>query len=220
MLRNKIFILLLFLFVVCTMSFVHAEKAELPLLGKVIYLDPGHGGKDSGAFYKNVKESTLNLDISNKIMKALKKDGAVVYLTRYGDYDLSANNASNRKRSDLSRRANIINKSGCDLYLSIHLNADVDDSWTGAQAYYDKINSENEKIAKIYQEEFVRYLSTTRKYKEDSTLYLQRRITKPGVLLELGFLSNTKERSLLQSERYQLKIAEAVRKGTVKYFSS
>ncbi len=152
-------------------------------------------------------------------MKALKKDGAVVYLTRYGDYDLSANGASNRKRSDLSRRANIINKSGADLYLSIHLNADVDSSWMGAQAYYDKINSENEKIAKIYQEEFVRYLNSTRKYKEDSTLYLQRRITKPGVLLELGFLSNSKERSLLQDEKYQSKIAEAVRKGTVKYFS-
>ena len=152
-------------------------------------------------------------------MKALKKDGAVVYLTRYGDYDLSANGSANRKRSDLSRRANIINKSGCDLYLSIHLNADVDPSWSGAQAYYDKINSENEKIAKIYQEEFVRYLNSTRKYKEDSTLYLQRRITKPGVLLELGFLSNGRERSLLQDEKYQSKIAEAVRKGTVKYFS-
>lgn len=152
-------------------------------------------------------------------MKALKKDGAVVYLTRYGDYDLAANGASNRKRSDLSRRANIINKSGADLYLSIHLNADVDSSWTGAQAYYDKINSENKKIAQIFQEEFVKYLNTTRKYKEDSTLYLQRRITKPGVLLELGFLSNSKERSLLQDEKYQSKIVFAVRNATVRYFS-
>lgn len=219
MLKNKLFVLAVFLIAICGMSYVNAEKSELPLLGKVIYLDPGHGGKDSGAYYKNVKESVLNLQISNKIMKALKKDGAVVYLTRYGDYDLSANGASNRKRSDLSRRANIINKSGADLYLSIHLNADVDSSWMGAQAYYDKINSENEKIAEIYQEEFVRYLNSTRKYKEDSTLYLQRRITKPGVLLELGFLSNSKERSLLQDENYQSKIAEAVRKGTVKYFS-
>ena len=219
MLKSKILALLTFILVAFSISYVNAEKSSLPLLGKVIYLDPGHGGKDSGAFYKNVKESTLNLDISNKIMKALKKDGAVVYLTRYGDYDLSANEASNRKRSDLSRRANIINKSGCDLYLSIHLNADVDSSWMGAQAYYDKINSENKKIAKIYQEEFIRYLDTDRKYKEDSTLYLQRRITKPGVLLELGFLSNAKERSLLQTESYQLKIAEAVRKGTVKYFN-
>ena len=219
MLKNKLFILIVFLITICGMGYVNAEKSELPLLGKVIYLDPGHGGKDSGAYYKNVKESVLNLQISNKIMKALKKDGAVVYLTRYGDYDLSANGASNRKRSDLSRRANIINKSGADLYLSIHLNADIDSSWTGAQAYYDKINNENEKIAKIYQDEFVRYLNTTRKYKEDSTLYLQRRITKPGVLLELGFLSNNKERSLLLDKQYQSKIAQAIRNGTVKYFS-
>ncbi len=219
MLKNKLFVLAIFLITICGMNYVNAEKSELPLLGKVIYLDPGHGGKDSGAFYKNVKESTLNLQISNKIMQALKEDGAVVYLTRYGDYDLSANGATNRKRSDLSRRANIINKSGADLYLSIHLNADVDSSWTGAQAYYDSINSENEEIAKIFQEEFVRYLNTTRTYKEDNTLYLQRRITKPGVLLELGFLSNSSERALLQDEKYQSKIAEAVRQGTIKYFN-
>ena len=50
-------------------NFVYAKDKAFPLIGKVIYLDPGHGGKDSGAFYKNVKESTLNLDISNKTLK-------------------------------------------------------------------------------------------------------------------------------------------------------
>ena len=220
MFKHKLFILIIFLFVICGMGYVNAEKSTMPLLGKVIYPDPGHGGKDSGAFYKNVKESDLNLEISHKIMTKLKKDGAVVYLTRYGDYDLSANGAENRKRSDLSRRANIINQSGCDLYLSIHLNADVDNSWYGAQAYYDKINSKNKEIASIYQEEFAKYLNSKRKYKEDSTLYLQRRITKPGILLELGFLSNSNERTLLQNEKYQEKIAEAIRQGTIKYFNS
>lgn len=220
MLKHKILILIVFLVAICSIGYVNAEKQTLPLLGKVIYLDPGHGGKDSGAYYKNVKESVLNLEISHKIMQKLKKDGAVVYLTRYGDYDLSANGAEHRKRSDLSRRANIINQSGCDLYLSIHLNADVNTSWSGAMAYYDKINSKNKSIAEIYQKEFIKYLGTTRKYKEDSTLYLQRRITKPGILLELGFLSNPHERGLLQDNKYQAKIAEAVRQGTIKYFAN
>lgn len=218
MFKNKILILMVFLLTISMVGFVHAKSQTKPLLGKVIYLDPGHGGKDSGAYYKNVKESDLNLEISHKIMMELKKDGAVVYLTRYGDYDLSISNVEKRKRSDLSRRADIINQSGCDLYLSIHLNADVDTTWYGAQAYYDRINSENKFIAQIYQNQFVKYLGSKRKYKEDSTLYLQRRITKPGVLLELGFLSNPNERELLQDSKYQDKIAKAVRQGTREYF--
>ena len=73
----------------------------------------------------------------------LTKLGAIVYLTRYGDYDLAVTNTINRKRSDLSRRSNIINKSNCDLYLSIHLNAETSSTWRGGQIFYDDINSEN-----------------------------------------------------------------------------
>ena len=44
MLKNKLFVLLLFLIIICGMGYVNAEKSSLPLLGKVIYLDPGHPG--------------------------------------------------------------------------------------------------------------------------------------------------------------------------------
>ncbi len=167
-----------------------------------------------------MEEATLNLELSKRIMKALKDDGATVYLTRYDDYDLAVNNAYNRKRSDLSRRANIINKSGCDMFISVHLNASTDETWYGAQAYYDNINPENEKIAAIFQEELKRYLNTDREYKENNTKYLQHRINRPGILLEAGFLSNPNERYLLQKKSYQDKIAEVVRKAVVKYFNS
>ncbi len=153
-------------------------------------------------------------------MKALKNDGATVYLTRYDDYDLSVNNAYHRKRSDLSRRANIINKSGCDMFISVHLNASDAESWYGAQVYYDNINPENVKIAAIFQEELGRYLNTSRKYKENNTKYMQHRINRPGILLEAGFLSNPNERYLLKKTSYQDKIAEVVRKSVVKYFNS
>ncbi len=153
-------------------------------------------------------------------MATLKEDGATVYLTRYDDYDLAVNNAYNRKRSDLSRRANIINKSGCDMFISVHLNADTTGTSYGAQVYYDNINAENEKIAKIFQEELKRYLNTNRDYKENNTKYLQHRINRPGILLEVGFLSNPNERYLLQKKSYQDKIAEVVRKSIVKYYNS
>ena len=98
-------------------------------------------------------------------MEALRKEGAIVYLTRYGDYDLAVTNAWNRKRSDLSRRANIINRSECDLYLSIHLNAEDSGTLYGAEVYYDTINPDNKKIAEIFQKIFKDKLNSNRDYK-------------------------------------------------------
>lgn len=217
--KYKIVALVALLTLLCFFNFASAKNKDLPLLSKVIYLDAGHGGVDCGAFYKNIKESDLNLSITKKVMNVLKEQGAVVYLTRYGDYDLAVNNAWNRKRSDLSRRANIINQSNCDLYLSIHLNADDSGTLYGAETYYDTINPENEKIAKIFQEEFKKNLKTNRGYTENSTKYLQRRVSRPGVLLEVGFLSNPSERALLTSNTYQNKLAEVIKKAVNRYFS-
>ena len=217
--KYKIFVLIFLLIFLCFFNYASAENKTLPLLSKVIYLDPGHGGADSGAFYKNIKESDVNLDITKKLMEALRKEGAIVYLTRYGDYDLAVNNAWNRKRSDLSRRANIINRSECDLYLSIHLNAEDSGTLHGAEVYYDTINPDNEKIAEIFQNIFKDRLNSNRDYKENSTKYLQRRVSRPGVLLEVGFLSNSSERALLTSDIYQNKIVNAIKEGINIYFN-
>ena len=217
--KNRSLLLFTLLMSLCLFNITFAEN-KLPLLSKVIYLDSGHGGVDSGAFYKNIKESDINLEITKKIEKALKKAGATVYLTRYGDYDLAVGNAWNRKRSDLSRRANIINKSNCDLYLSIQLNADDTGLLHGAEAHYDTINPENKKLAIIFQDYFKKYLNTKRNYKENSTRYLQRRVNRPGLLLEIGFLSNSGERALLTNETYQNKLADVITKASIKYLTN
>ena len=162
--KIKIFCLNLFLIFLYTIGIINA--LNLPLLGKVIYIDPGHGGTDPGALYNDLYEADLNLQISLKLETELEKNGAIVYLTRYGDYDLAVKNAINRKRSDLSRRANIINASNADIYLSIHLNSDISSTWPGAQAFYDTINEKNEVIAKIMQEQFKKDLKTKREYKQ------------------------------------------------------
>ena len=159
------------------------------------------------------------MQISLKIEKELEKNGAIVYLTRYDDYDLSVKNAINRKRSDLSRRANIINESNADIYLSIHLNSDVSSTWQGAQAFYDKINERNEILAKIMQEQFKIDLKTNREYKEINDHYLYQRVKVPGVLLEVGFISNPNERYLLKQENYQEKIAISIKNGLINYFT-
>ncbi len=215
--KNKLFFLLIFFISLYTIAIVRANN--LPLLGKVIYLDPGHGGKDPGAVWDNIYESDINLEISLQIQEELEKNGAIVYLTRYGDYDLSANYAELRKRSDLSRRANIINRSQADVYLSIHLNSDISTTWKGAQVFYNTINEKNEILAKIMQEQLKKDLNSNREYKKLNDHYLYNRVKIPGVLIEVGFISNPNERYLLRQENYQKKVAVTIKNGLVSFLT-
>ena len=217
--KYKIYVFLFLTIGILCFNYTYASNNSLPLLGKVIYIDPGHGGLDPGALYKTINEKDINLEISKKIEESLTRQGAIVYMTRYGDYDLSANNTINRKRSDLSRRSNIINRSNCDLYLSIHLNAETSSTWRGGQMFYDDINTKNKQIAEIFQKLFKEKLNSNREYKKVNDLYLQKRVKVPGILIEVGFLSNSSERALLTSDTYQNKLADVIRKGVNKYFS-
>ena len=189
------------LLVICILSFcvvkANIDKTNLKLLGKVIYIDPGHGGLDPGTIYKNIYEKDLNLQISKKLKKVLENDGAIVYLTRYSDYDLSANNTKERKKSDLNNRAKIINKSKADIYISIHLNSIKSSTWSGAQVFYDDVNKNNKSLANIMQKNLKENLKTDRKVKEIKNMLLNRKITIPGILIEVGFLSNPNERYVI-----------------------
>ena len=204
----------------CSFNFIKAKDKEynLNLLGKVVYIDPGHGGLDPGTIYKDIYEKDINLEICLKLQKVLESEGAIVYLTRYGDYDLS-NNSSSRKKSDLNNRAKIINESGADIYISIHLNSINSSTWSGAQVFFDDINDKNQIIANIFQEQLKNDLKTTRKVKEITTMLMNRKITIPGILIEAGFLSNPNDRYLLKQSDYQYKICDSIRSALIKYFN-
>ncbi len=219
MFRYKICVFFMLLIGIVGFNFVSAKENDLPLLGKIIYVDPGHGGIDPGAIYKNIKEAPINLEISKKLADALAEKGAIVYLTRYDDYDLSIPNSSNHKRSDLNQRIKLINESDCSLFLSIHLNADISESWYGAQVFYDDVNSENVILAEYLQKEFSSSLNSRRNIKQISNLYLYRKALRPGVLVEVGFLSNSNERYLLRQDSYQKKIADTITTGVINYLS-
>lgn len=216
---KKWYMLLLFLLSLCSFNFISANnsKYNLDLLGKVIYIDPGHGGKDPGSIYKDIYEKDINLEICLKLQKILESEGAIVYLTRYGDYDLS-NNSYSRKKSDLNNRAKIINESGADIYISIHLNSISSSTWRGAQVFYDDVNEKNIEIANLFQEQFKKDLKTTRKVKEITNMLMNRKIKIPGILIEAGFLSNPNDRYLLRQDDYQYKICNSIRTGLIKYF--
>lgn len=192
---------------------------SLPLFGKTIYIDPGHGGFDPGATYKEVNEAEINLQIANRLKDTLEKEGATVLLTRSGDYDLSKPYALNHKRNDLTERSNIINESNANMFISIHLNADSSGTWSGAQVFYDNINSENIKIATIIQESLKENLNTSKEAKELEETFLYSKLKIRGVLVEVGYITNYSERNLLQTNNYQNKVAKAIKKGIINYFN-
>ncbi|MDD2202860.1 MAG: N-acetylmuramoyl-L-alanine amidase [Bacilli bacterium] len=216
--QYKALIVIFLIISIFLMNKVNGYINELPLLGKVIYIDPGHGGVDPGANYKNILEKDINLEISKTLSTLLIEKGAIVYLTREDDYDLSPPHAYLRKRSDLSRRVKLINESLCDVYLSIHLNATLSTTWRGAQVFYDDVNNQNIILGEKIQESFKKNLGSKRKLKRISDLYMYKDVDRPGVLLEVGFLSNQNERYILRKPYYQKRISNAIVEGLISYF--
>lgn len=197
---------------------------NLPLSGKIIIIDPGHGGPDGGAVGGEILEKDIALNVSLKTRDYLQEQGALVLLTREDDRDLASDGTkgySRRKAEDLRQRVEYINDSNADFFVSIHLNAIPSPRWSGAQVFYFPKYIENEQAAKFIQDELRQNLeNTTRKAKQINTVYLLKNSKKPGALVEVGFLSNRRERDLLTNEKYQDKVAISVYKGILRYFSN
>lgn len=216
--KQKIIMLLCLIITIFSISNIFAKTETNTLKGKIIYLDPGHGGIDSGTTYKNILEKDINLILCQKLKLALINEGATVYLTRETDKDLSVKNQP-RKRSDLISRAYLINKTKPDMYISIHQNYIASSKWKGTQIFYNTRNKENKNIALKLTNYLKEKTSNVREPKENNTYYMYRFIDPPGVLIEVGFLSNPDDRYRLTHEKYQDIIVENLLYSIKKYFS-
>lgn len=192
--------------------------STFPLLGKVIFVDPGHGGRDSGTLYGTTLEKNINLNISNKLYNTLVSKGAIVYMTRDSDEDLSSKYDIRKKRMDLYRRIKLIESKNSDLYLSIHINWYNNSYWRGAEVLYNDINPQNKVFGSILMDRFKNDLNTKRTLKK-TDLYMYSNIKTTGVLIECGFLSNYNERQLLKNERYQQKIVDSITNAIIEYYN-
>lgn len=197
---------------------------QLPLSGKVIVIDPGHGGIDGGASSKaGLLEKDVSLKVGMELRDFLQESGALVLMTREEDVDLADDDVSRvrkRKVQDLKRRVELINTSGADMFVSIHLNAIPSPKWRGAQTFYNRTGEENEKIAKFVQDEIRRNLENTNRIaKPIGNVFLIKNAEIPGVLVEVGFLSNVEEAQLLGTEKYQQKVAAAIYQGILRYYT-
>ena len=179
---------------------------------KVVVLDAGHGGRDSGKVGINKSlEKDINLSITKKLKEELKKNGIEVVMTRTKDQ-------GEHKAEDLKKRVEIINNTHPDLAVSIHQNSYPKESIKGAQVFYYKNSKEGERAAIIMQENLKKLDPANKRCaKADNTYYILKKTKVPVIIVECGFLSNWEEAEKLNSEDYQRKAAQTICEGVLSF---
>ena len=181
-----------------------------------VVLDAGHGAPDGGAVgASGTEEKDINLDIVLKLQEILESRGTTVILTRSGDngiYESTAQTIHEMKVSDMHNRRDIVNNSGADLFLSIHMNAFGSSSAGGLHVFYARNHPEAEETAKRIQE-CIASLTGAKPHAvktASDSLFLMKDPVPPAVLVECGFITNPDEERLLNTEEYRAKIAFAI----------
>ena len=172
-----------------------------------IVLDAGHGGSDGGTqgggMSSDVVEKDINLAVVLRTKKLLEDLGVKVVLTRETDETLS-----------LDERVGIANSKEADLFVSIHCNYfEEDASVSGLECYYFEESDCGKQCAEKILETIADGGNVKTRNVKESDFYVLKKTKTPAVLVELGYLSNTKECRLLSEKEYQETLAEELVKG-------
>lgn len=191
-----------------------AEMAKPGLGGKIIIIDPGHGGADPGAMVGDIKEADINMDISLELKKLLEKEGAHVKLTREGDKGFVP-----EKRMKYSERAAILNlrkeyaeEENAHMLLSIHVNSSSESSAAGAIVFY--ADEKSRILAQAIQQR-ISSLDTRKRTIERGNFTIINRNRMPSVLVETGFITNAEDRRRLTEKPAE--VAKQVYLGLLDY---
>ncbi len=194
------------------------------LAGKVIVVDPGHGGEDPGALGSTgVHEKDIVLEVAKKLADILRQAGAEALLTRESDRDLSdpgVLSLHDVKRQDLSRRVDLANQSNADLFVSIHVNSFPDRRESGPQTFSQPGSLESKKLAEAIQHELNRFLENPGREAKQVDYYANRATKMPSIIIEIGFISNPGEEKLMLDPVYQNRIAWSIYAGIARYLAS
>ena len=196
---------------------------------KTIFLDPGHGGRDSGAYYYNVAEKDLNMQVYRKLRKKLEELGYKVLTSRDSDIDVDF----------ITERSRMVNKTNSDIFISIHFNATGSAyskssgiqtySYSDEPDYPSKINpywhnhpdrmSESKRLAAAVHSSLLAETGAKDAGLLESSFAVLRETAKPAVLLELGYMDNFAENQQIRDSHYQDKLVAGIVKGIQKYYA-
>ena len=195
----------------------------------IIFLDPGHGGKDLGASYYNITEKELNMQVYQKLRKELEGLGYTVLSSRDSDVFVDF----------VTERSRMVNKTDSDIFISIHFNASGNPasnragiqtySYEEAAGYPSKINpywhnhpdriSESNRLAADIHSSLLAETGAKDAGRLRSSFAVLRETDKPAVLLELGYIDNFNENQQVRSDAYQNRLVAGIVKGIQKYYA-
>ena len=224
------FILLAIICLIATFGYVKEEiiSVNAPIYTKpTIIIDAGHGGFDGGATASDgTIEKDINLQISQKLSELLRFYGCEVITTRDSDTGTEDDDSlaiAKRKKSDLSNRLKLMKDNPDAIYVSIHLNKFTTSAASGAQVFYTKNYDEAKTLANCVQQSVKKLIQPENnrviKQGTDST-YLLKNAVVPTIIVECGFLSNSRDLENLKSDDYQTKMAFAILSGILNFYNS
>lgn len=173
---------------------------------KIIVIDAGHGGNDVGALQGNIYEKDINLPIALKTAEILKDKGYKVLLTRKNDKTLS-----------LQERVDYTIENKADIFVSIHANSCAKPEISGIETHYYK-NIDYE-LAQSIHKSMTKHINTEDRGLFKSKFYVINHNEIPSVLLEIGYMTNSKELAEIQSIKRQDNTAKAIAEGIINYLS-
>lgn len=188
---------------------IASERVGGGLRGKLIVVDPGHGGADPGVIGSTHKtvEKTINMTTAQYVADELRRAGAQVYLTRTSD----------KEQPELEGRAEASNKKKADAFVSIHYNASPK-KVSGTLTYYYS-ESKDRPLARSIEARLAKGLGLKSNGISYGDYHVLRENNRPSVLLELGFLTDSRDEATVRKDDYQRKAAAAIAAGLADYFA-
>lgn len=172
-----------------------------------IFIDPGHGGTDSGASANGLLEKNITLQIALLLRDILisEYDGVSVRLSRSTDQSVT-----------LSQRTNAANSWGADYFVSIHINAG---GGTGFESYvYPGVSAPTTTYRNALHDEIVRSVDFANRGKKTANFHVLRETSMPAILTENGFIDTTADANKLRNATFLQGIARAHATGLEEAF--
>lgn len=191
------------------------------LKGKIIALDAGHGGSDTGAIGPTgVTEKGVTLRVAKALQKLLQAEGATVLMTRTTDTEVSPKKANASDVEELQARCDVGNDGNADIFISMHMDSFTNSTPSGTTGYYyTKGSKAGQRLAQYLSEGVVTALGTGNRGTKSCNFYVVKHTDMPATLVEMAFISNDKEEKLMNSEAGINRAAEGLLNGLRRFFS-